>query len=178
LVKPFQIPSGSMLPTLEVGQRILVNRAGNHFGAPSLGDVVVFHPPAAATRDQQGKGPDALCGVIPRADEPCGVPSSRASRQTFVKRVVGLPGDMIAVVGDHVVRNGERQPERFIQAKCDNGSTADFPKAIRVPAGSWYMMGDNRECSEDSRFWGPVPRAWIVGEAFATYWPPNRVGPL
>ncbi len=178
LVKPFQIPSESMVPTLVVGQRVLVNRLGSRFGDPALGEVLVFHPPSAATGGQQGKGPEALCGVVPQAGEPCRRPTSRASRQNFIKRVVGLPGDTIAVVGDHVIRNGRRQPERFIQAKCDGGVAADFPHAIRVPAGHWFVMGDNRECSQDSRYWGPVPKAWVVGGAFATYWPLTRVGLL
>ncbi len=176
LVKPFRIPSESMVPTLVVGQRVLVNRLGARFGPPSLGDVVVFHPPGTATGDQQGEGPDGLCGAVPENDQPCGRPSSKKSSENFVKRVVGLPGDTIAVVDDHVVRNGRRQTEPFVQAKCDGGSDADFPRPVRVPAGHFFMMGDNRECSEDSRFWGPVPRSWLVGGAFATYWPPKRIG--
>ena len=178
LVKPFQIPSESMVPTLAVGQRVLVNRLSSRFEDPTLGEVLVFHPPATATGDQQGKGPDALCGVVPRAGEPCPAAAPRASSQNFIKRVVGLPGDTIAVVGDHVVRNGRRQAERFIQPKCDGGVEADFPEAIRVPAGHWFMMGDNRECSQDSRYWGPVPKSWVVGGAFVTYWPPRRIGTL
>jgi signal peptidase I len=176
LVKPFQIPSESMVPTLTIGQRVLVNRVGTHFGPPAVGDVVVFHPPAAATGDQQGMGPDALCGIVPQAGEPCGRPTSQASAQNFVKRVVGGPGDTIAVVGDHVVRNGRRQREPFVQAKCDGGIGADFPTPVRIPRDHWFMMGDNRECSQDSRYWGPVPTSWVVGQAFATYWPPQRVG--
>jgi len=119
-----------------------------------------------------------LCGAVPQAGQPCPNPTSRASAQNFIKRVVALPGDTIAVVDDHVIRNGVRQPERFIQARCDGGSAADFPTPIRIPANHWFMMGDNRECSQDSRFWGPVPRSWVVGGAFATYWPPNRIGGL
>ena len=176
LIKPFQIPSESMVPTLTIGQRVLVNRVGTHLGAPELGDVLVFHPPAAATNDQQGMGPDALCGIVPQAGEPCALPTSRASGQNFIKRVVGRPGDTIAVVGDHVIRNGRRQAEPFIEAKCNGGIGANFPTAIRIPPGHWFMMGDNRECSQDSRYWGPVPTSWVVGQAFATYWPPSRVG--
>ena len=178
LVKPFQIPSESMVPTLQVGQRVLVNRLGERFSEPKVGDVVVFHPPAGATDDQIAGGPNSMCGVAPREGEPCGRPSSNESEENFIKRVVGGPGDTIAVVEGHVVRNGKRQAEPFIQATCPTGIAQDFPKAIRVPAGHWFMMGDNRQCSQDSRYWGPVAKASIIGGAFATYWPPKRIGTL
>ena len=88
-------------------------------------------------------------------------------------------GDPVAVVDGHVVRNGTRQPEPFVQERCGlDGLAANVPEPIRVPRGHWFMMGDNRECSEDSRFWGPIPEEWIIGDAFATYWPPTRVGVL
>ena len=59
---------------------------------------------------------------------------------------------------------------------CTGGGSCDFPATITIPAGDYYMMGDNRPNSEDSRFWGPVPRSWIIGKAFFTYWPPDRMG--
>ncbi len=178
LVKPFQIPSESMVPTLAVGQRVLTNRLGARFRAPEVGDVIVFHPPAGATDDQLSGGPSSMCGVASKEGEPCGRPTSGESKENFIKRVVAGPGDTIAVVGGHVVRNGKRQAEPFIQATCPNGTAQDFPKAIRVPAGHWFMMGDNRQCSQDSRYWGPVAKTSIIGGAFATYWPPRRVGTL
>jgi len=178
LVKPFQIPSESMVPTLQVGQRVLVNRLGERFSEPSIGDVVVFHPPAGATDDQLAGGANSMCGVEPKEGEPCGRPTPGESEENFIKRVVGEPGDTIAVVDGHVVRNGKRQPEPFIQATCPTGIAQDFPKAIRVPAEHWFMMGDNRQCSQDSRYWGPVPKASLIGGAFATYWPPKRIGTL
>lgn len=178
LVKPFQIPSESMVPTLVVGQRVLVNRLGERFGEPTIGDVLVFHPPAGATDDQLAGGADSMCGAEPKEGSPCSRPTRRVSDQNFIKRVVAGPGDTIAVVGGHVVRNGKRQSEPFIQATCDTGVDQDFPKAIKVPAGHWFMMGDNRQCSQDSRYWGPVPKSSIIGGAFATYWPPKRIGTL
>jgi len=177
LVKPYQIPSESMVPTLVIGQRVLVNRLGERFSEPKIGDVMVFHPPAAATGEQPGFE-DTSCGARQPEGAACAKPVSRRAKDNFIKRVVAGPGDTIAVVGDHVVRNGKRQTEPFVQSRCANGSAANFPTSIRVPAGHWFMMGDNRECSEDSRFWGPVPRKWIIGNAFATYWPPKRVGLL
>ncbi len=95
----------------------------------------------------------------------------------FIKRVVAGPGDTIAVKGGHVIRNGKLQKEPFT-APCDGGSGCDLPTAITVPPGHWFMMGDNRGQSDDSRFWGPIPKKWIIGDAFATYWPLKRIGGL
>jgi len=178
LVKPFKIPSESMVPTLAIGQRVLVNRIGTRFGDPSIGDVVVFHPPAGADDDQLNGAPGSMCGVVPKDGEPCSRPTPETSDKNFVKRVVAGPGDTIAVVDGHAVRNGKRQVEPFVQETCATGAARNFPRAIRVPAGHWFMMGDNRQCSEDSRFWGPVPKASLIGRAFATYWPPKRIGTL
>jgi len=179
LVKPYQIPSESMVPTLVKGQRVLVNRIGARFSGPEVGDVVVFHPPAAATGDQPGfDGEDSQCGATQKEGAACAKPVSEPSKTTFIKRVVAGPGDTIAVVKGHAVRNGKREAEPFIQERCSTGAAANFPVPIRIPARHWFMMGDNRECSEDSRFWGPEPEKWIIGDAFSTYWPPKRVGLL
>jgi signal peptidase I len=74
-----------------------------------------------------------------------------------------------------VILNGKRQKEPFIR-ECLPESPCDYPGEITVPAGHWFMMGDNRGESDDSRFWGPVPRDWFIGGAFATYWPPDKIG--
>ena len=173
LVKPYRIPSESMVPTLEVGQRVLVNRIGKRFSEPSVGDVVVFHPPAGSESD--------TCGNAELdEDQPCNRPTSQRADVNFIKRVVAGPGDTIAVEGGRVILNGRRQRESFIADTCggDVGRGCSLPDAIRVPAGHWFMMGDNRGESDDSRFWGPVPEEWIIGGAFATYWPPKRIGLL
>jgi signal peptidase I len=169
LVKPYRIPSGSMIPTLKVGQRVLVNRIGHSFSKPSIGDVVVFHPP-------QGAG-DGTCGVPRKARQPCPQSVPRKDKENFIKRVVAGPGDRIKVLDGHVVLNGKRQKEPFIRP-CGGLGGCDLPEAITVPAGEYFMMGDNRGESDDSRFWGPVPNKWIIGGAFATYWPPGRIGLL
>jgi signal peptidase I len=173
-VKTYRIPSGSMEPTLAIGQRVLVNRIGMRFGDPSVGDIVVFHPPAGA--DQQ----PAICGAPNQGNgnpTPCSAPTPQRSGQTFIKRVVGVGGDRIAIRGGHVYRNGKRERDSFI-APCANGFGCDFPGTITVPKGSFFMMGDNRGESDDSRYWGPVPKKWLIGTAFATYWPPDRIGTL
>jgi signal peptidase I len=178
LIKPYRIPSQSMVPTLEVGQRVLVNRIGNRFSDPHIGEVIVFHPPAAATGGVAGKGNNGECGVANPADEPCPQPVAQRSGENFIKRVVAGPGDTIAVIDGHVILNGKRQKEPFISHSCDGNSGNDctLRHAITIPPGHWFMMGDNRGESDDSRYWGPVPKKWIIGGAFATYWPPNRIG--
>ena len=171
LVKPYRIPSESMVPTLEVGQRVLVNRIGMRFGDPDVGDVVVFHPPRGADEQQNcGSGqPDP--GVV------CLRPTPEKADVNFIKRIVAGPGDRLRILDGHVIRNGERVAEPFARP-CGGGDVCNFPKAVRIPAGHYFMMGDNRGASDDSRFWGPVPRDWIIGPAFATYWPPRRIGIL
>jgi signal peptidase I len=172
LVKPYRIPSGSMEPTLDVGQRVLVNRLSHRLGAdPKIGDIITFHPPAGAD------DPQPRCGVPKPDDQPCARPTPQRSDQTFIKRVVGLAGDRIAVRDGHVVRNGQVQQEPFI-APCNSGSGCDLPRAITIPKGYVFCMGDNRGFSDDGRFWGPIPVDWVIGEAFATYWPPKRIGLL
>ena len=171
LVKPYRIPSESMVPTLEIGQRVLVNRIGARFGDPDVGDVVVFHPPAGAEQGREcGGGP-------PPQGQVCTQPSAEKADVNFIKRVVAGPGDRLRLEDGRVVLNGERQDEPFAQP-CGGGEGCDFPSEITVPAGHYFMMGDNRGASDDSRFWGPVPEEWIIGEAFATYWPPKKIGLL
>ena len=171
LVKPYRIPSPSMVPTLDIGQRVLVNRIGARFSDPKVGDVVVFHPPAGAEEDNTcGGGP-------PPEGQVCDAPTRDKADVNFIKRVVAGPGDRISIDNGHVILNGRRQTEGFARP-CGGGDGCDFPRTVTVPADHYFMMGDNRGSSDDSRFWGPVPNEWIIGGAFATYWPPRRIGLL
>jgi signal peptidase I len=172
LVKPYRIPSGSMLPTLKIGQRVLVNRLGNRFNDPKVGEIVVFHPPAGA------EGTGDTCGdTSHKPGQACDKPTPQKASVNFIKRVVGLPGDRLSIVNGHVIRNGKREKDSYI-APCAGGSACNLPQTITVPPDHYFMMGDNRGESDDSRFWGPVPRKWIIGGAFATYWPPKQIGLL
>jgi signal peptidase I len=144
------------------------------FSSLHVGDIVVFHPPqnyslgcADPGQGQSQSGQDAAAA--------CQVAWKQPSAQTFIKRVVGLPGDHLSIRNGHVFRNGKPERDSYI-TPCSGESACNFPSTITVPVGEYYMMGDNRPNSEDSRFWGPVPRAWIIGKAFLTYWPPDRIG--
>jgi len=166
-VKPYQIPSGSMEPTLQIGQRVLVDRIGMHFGDPEVGDIMVFHPPTGSDSDE--------CGVETRPKQACSLPTESALDSNYIKRVVAGPGDVLSIRNGHPIVNGERAVEDFARP-CNVAALCDFPTPITIPPDHYFMMGDNRPASGDSRFWGPVPREWIIGRAFATYWPPDRIG--
>ena len=170
LVKPYRIPSESMVPTLEVGQRVLVNRLGERFSDPAIGDVVVFHPPRGAETANE-------CGVEKPEDAACSRPTPERADVNFIKRVVAGPGDRLSIKDGQVILNGKPQKEPYTRP-CGGGPECNYPTEITVPAGHYFMMGDNRGSSDDSRFWGPVPEEWVIGGAFATYWPPRRVGLL
>lgn len=179
VVKPYKIPSGSMEPTLDVGQRVLVDRLAMAFGTPSVGDIIVFHPPKVAE--------EMLCGPTPHittsGGRPCDSVVPKESEETYIKRIVAGPGDELYVRDGHVyikqpgASSFHREHDSYIKP-CTNQPECNFPVPVKVPAGHWFVMGDNRGDSDDSRYWGPVPTAWIIGEAFATYWPPSRIGSL
>jgi signal peptidase I len=162
LVKPYRIPSESMVPTLRPGDRVLVDRVSYHLRDPERGDVIVFHYP---------EDPEVV----------------------FIKRVVGVPGDVLEVRSGRLYVNGKKAAEPYVRrtgGRVDPtvaqaavaGSTMHDPWSLaepfRVPAASYFVMGDNRTDSDDSRDWGTVPRGAIVGEGLATYWPLSRLRAL
>jgi signal peptidase I len=163
VVNPYRIPSSSMETTLHCAQpasgcearysdRVLANRFIYHLRDPRRGEIVVFQTPPAA---------QVKCGA----------------GGTFVKRLVGLPGETVEVRlrrGDgYVYINGTRLVEPYIE-KDRRGAVESFGP-VKIPPGAYFMMGDNRSQSCDSRVWGSVPRANLIGKVFATYWPPNRL---
>ena len=144
VMEAFWIPSGSMIPTLEIGDRVLVNKFIYRFTDPSRGDIIVFE-------------------------------SVDNSNEDLIKRVVGLPGDKIAVRGGKLFVNGEPQREPYTNKKLPDRS---FYAKRKVPKNHVFVMGDNRGNSADSRVFGPLPEKNIEGEAFLRFWPPDRIGLL
>ena len=153
LVKPYRIPSASMEDTLLIGDRVLVDRVSWRFAQPARGDIVVFHPPF--------DGP------------------------VLIKRIIGLPGDEMSLSGGFVYVNGRRLDEPYVRRidgrqepsePFSNGLPWSLQEPYKVPAGSYFVMGDNRTDSGDSREFGPIKHEQFVGRAFAKYWPPGRIG--
>lgn len=170
LVKPYRVSSGSMAPTAVIGQRIMADHLGDDDWTPRVGDVVVFKAPGGAET-----GASQECGAERSPGQACLVPLRGRTHISFVKRVVGAPGDRVRIERGRVIRNGARVKEPFVRP-CEQEicNLAEFT----VPRGEFFVLGDNRGDSSDSRFWGPVPRSQIIGRAFATYWPPARLGAL
>ena len=169
VIKPFKIPSESMVPTLKIGQRVLVDRVSYRLSDPKRQDVVVFKPPAGADVN--------ACGVEPPARQACAKPTEERSDTNFIKRIVAEPGDRLKDIDGNVYINGRREAAPYARPDPDCG-ICNLPQEITIPPDHFFMMGDNRGESADSREWGPVPREWIIGGAFFTYWPPRRVGTL
>jgi signal peptidase I len=171
IVKPYRIPSGSMEPTLAIKQRVLVDRVSHHFTSYHRGDIVVFHPPKGAESEVQ-------CGLANKPpDEPCPTPTPQKADTNFIKRIIGLPGDRLKVVRGRAWINGKQLNEPYIRPD-PSCPICNETREITIPPGHFFMMGDNRGESDDSRDWGPVPQGWIIGKAFFTYWPPDRIGTL
>jgi signal peptidase I len=165
--KPYRVPSESMEPTIEIGDRILADR---HDRSPHVGDVVIAHPPVGAV--------ESRCGT-PRRDDAkaaCARATPELSDVVFIKRVVAGPGDTIAFRDGLVVRNGRPVTEPYARGCTD--AICELPQAITVPKGAWFLAGDFRGESDDSRFWGPVPTKAITGVVKYRYWPPKDAGRL
>ena len=145
VVQAFFIPSGSMEPTLEINDRILVSKFIYFFREPRYGDIVVFVSPPNADKDQKD----------------------------FIKRVVGLPGDKLLVHGGKLWRNGARVEEAYLDQPIVY-TWPEFGGDYVVADGTIFVMGDNRNSSNDSHVWGALPRQNLLGKAFCIFWPPGR----
>jgi signal peptidase I len=162
VARPYQIPSSSMEPTLHCARpavgcessfsdRVLACEVCYRFSSPERGQVVVFHAPGEAA---------AKCG----------------EGGVYVKRLIGLPGDTVREdAGAFVWVDGKELDEPYVSAAARSADKQFRSRVWHVPAGSYFMMGDNRGESCDSRVWGPVPRSNLVGPVVATYWPPSRL---
>jgi signal peptidase I len=147
-----RVPSGAMLPTYEIGDIITVDIHAYDNAEPQRGDVVVFNPPPGAEAMRCGVRTHGLC--------PKPVPGKSDTR--FVKRVAAVPGDRIGLRRGRVIRNGE--PDTFPAKLCAPGNTeCTFKGTITIPAGHYFVIGDNRGESDDSRYWGPIGSDAILG---------------
>lgn len=164
LIQAFYIPSESMEPTLDVGDRVLVNKVVYHLHPPRRGDILVFEDPHAES-DRTW-----LSAFLHWLTEGLGV--STNPEKDFIKRVVALPGETVEVHRGVVMIDGEPLREPYLNPIED---FSDFPPT-RVPEGMLFVMGDNRTNSSDSR--GPlgfIPYDRVVGRAFVIIWPPGRL---
>lgn len=147
VAEPRYIPSDSMLPTLEQGDRLLVEKVSYHFQPPQRGDIIVFRPPVQLQR--QGY----------------------QTNQAFIKRVIARAGDTVRVANGSVYLNGEPQVEPYISAPPNY----QWGPA-RVPPDRLMVMGDNRNNSNDSHVWGFLPVENVIGRAAVRFWPFDRIG--
>lgn len=146
--RPFQVTGLSMFPNFQDKEYVLTNLISLRFGDPIQGDVVVFKAPPDPTKD-------------------------------FIKRVIGTPGDIVMVKNGNVYVNGQRLDESAYlkpDVKTYGGAFLGEGQSITVPQGQYFVMGDNRPESSDSREWGFVPQANLIGKSFFVYWPVNEIG--
>jgi signal peptidase I len=148
VAKPYRIPTPSMEPTLRVSDRVIANRLVYRFHAPRRGDIIVFTTPARV---------EAAC----------------SAGGTFIKRIVGLPGEKVSMRNGFVSVDGVPLVESYLRAGYRGRQSGDWAP---FAGEGYFVLGDNRTMSCDSRRWGLVPRRNIIGRAELTYWPPNRVG--
>ncbi len=168
LIQAFYIPSGSMEHTLDVGDRVLVNKVVYHIHPPRHGDIIVFSDPHPVV--QAHRSP--LSALVHWLTDGLGI--SRDPNKDFIKRVIGLPGETVEVTHGIVFIDGERLSEHYLGPVI---STADFKDT--VPRDRLFVMGDNRGDSNDSRgTLGDIPLDKVIGRAFVTIWPPSRIGLL
>jgi signal peptidase I len=161
VAQAFYIPSGSMLPQLQINDRVVVSKTAYRLHDPHRGDIVVFDAPGGLPKPSSPLPERALRGLVQS------VGLSAPSTDEYIKRVVALPGERVEGHGGGVLVDGRRLVEPYLPAGV---TTGDFP-AVVVPPGTLWVMGDNRGNSADSRVFGPVPRSTVVGRAFVRVWP-------
>ncbi|WP_375494927.1 signal peptidase I [uncultured Nostoc sp.] len=141
------IPSGSMEPTLQINDKLIIDKISYDFSSPKRGDIIVFNPTKKLTLEN--------------------------FHDAFIKRVIGLSGEKVAVKNGKVYINNVPLQENYLEAKPDYQWGP-----VVVPADSYLVLGDNRNNSYDSHYWGFVPRNKIVGRAILRFWPLNRIGEI
>lgn len=164
LIQVFWIPSGSMEETLQIGDRVIVNKVAYRIGDPGRGDVVVFEP---VTFEEESIPTKISRNLL----ESIGL---RTPESDLIKRVIGLPGDTVEII-DHAIHiNGTPLDEPYLP----DGLVMSDEGPWEVPEDHYFVMGDNRNSSNDSRRFGAIERDRIVGRAFSIVWPPSRWGGL
>lgn len=163
------IPSASMHPTLIEGDRIFVERYSRFFSTPKRGDIMVFYPPAEEIKTDAWSVFARLSGFF-------------CKDVAYIKRVIGLPGDKLEIKEFvngrfQVYINDKPLKETYIMSPDDYIPCSGdmFCGPMRIPAGQYFMMGDNRGNSQDSRFWGFLPKERFIGKAVFLFWPPTRM---
>jgi signal peptidase I len=167
VIKPYKVPTTSMVPTLEPGDRVLADRISLDFENPSRGQIVVFHPPHCTAGHDDSDGVCTTTSLKLRQ----GLAST-----TYVKRVIGLPGETVWATGGHVWIKDKGKPAFELREPYTRGeATQNLPRET-IPKGYYLMLGDNRTISDDSRIWGLEPRSGMIGIARVRYWPLGRLG--
>ncbi|HEX6596331.1 MAG TPA: signal peptidase I [Acidimicrobiales bacterium] len=162
VAQAFYIPSGSMLPQLEINDRIVVSKLAYRLHDPRRGDIVVFDSPTPKAEEDQGGLVERLLRGLGQA-----VGVTPPSTDEFVKRVIALPGEMVEGRGGKVFVDGREVVEPYLP---EGTTTSDF-SPVAVPDGRVWVMGDNRANSADSRVFGAIPESTIVGRAVVRVWP-------
>ena len=163
------IPSSSMYPTLIEGDRIFVEKVTKPFRAPKRGDVIVFYPPDETLKTDFLSVMARLTGIL-------------CKDVAYIKRIVGLPNDKLEIKKEndnfYVYINGKKEIESYILSETDWIDCRDdmYCGPLQIPDGQYFMMGDNRGNSQDSRFWGFLPEKNIIGRAVFKFWPIPRMG--
>lgn len=168
IAQAFYIPSGSMVPTLEIGDRVVVSRVAYDLHDPRRGDVVVFEAPHEGF-EEEGNGGFLPVRLIRGFFETVGL--AQPSTEDFIKRVIALPGETVEGRDGRVYVDGELLDEPYLEGDA----IGDFPPTT-VPEDHLWVMGDNRNHSSDSRVFGAIPEDSIVGRAMARVWPFDRLG--
>jgi signal peptidase I len=163
-LQQYRLPSESMEPSYDVGDRVMAGRNGFPFGKAGRGDVVITWAPRNA-----GPFGDVECARPQPAGASCDTPGSEHGDANFIKRIVAVGGDRIAIRGGRAVVNGKPLDEPYarLDSSCD---VCELPREIKVPPGHVFTLGDNRANSVDSRTQGPIPEDWIRGKVLFKYW--------
>lgn len=167
LVQAFFIPSRSMEPTLDVGDRVVVSRLSYRLGTPQHGELVVFLRPTSERRPADSGALSWMRRAVAQ-----GFGGTPPGNEDLIKRMVGLPGDVVEGRDGRLWRNGRPVDEPYLAPRT---FTDDFGP-VRIAPDHYWVMGDNRQDSADSRYFGQVPRSALVGRAVVRIWPPGRLG--